>query len=108
MDANFYVSAEASDEGGLFVGPNLYTDWTTRAIPTLRRGERVTFTLECDQIAAMGVLRPFFSNPVTFSGGGASDDKVFLRRELNFACGDTLRFVYFEQDGSFHVRFEPR
>ena len=53
----------------------------------------------------MGVSRPIFVNTLTFTGG-VSDDQLILLRESDYACGDTLRFVYFAENDVFRVRLE--
>ena len=105
VDANFYISGDATDEGGLFVSGNLFTEYSHRPIPTLAPSDTVSFLLACDRIASMGVLRPVFMNTITFSGG-ESVDKMILLRESGFACGDRLRFVYFVEEDVFSVRLE--
>ena len=105
VDANFFISADASDEGGLFVSGNLFTEYSDRPIPTLGARMTVSFALACDRIRSMGVSRPVFVNTLTFTGGVSPDQIIFLR-ESDYACGDTLRFVYFAEDDVFHVRLE--
>lgn len=105
IDANFYISGDATDEGGLFISGNLFTEYADRPIPTLGPRDSVSFLLACDRIASMGVLRPVFMNTITFTGG-ESADMIILLRESGFACGDRLRFVYFVDEGVFSVRLE--
>ena len=62
VDANFYISADASDEGGLFVSGNLYTAYSDRPIPTLGPRQTVSFPLACDLIRSIGVSRPIFAD----------------------------------------------
>ncbi len=84
---------------------DLFTEYSDRPIPTLGARMTVSFALACDRIRSMGVSRPVFVNTLTFTGGVSPDQIIFLR-ESDYACGDTLRFVYFAEDDVFHVRLE--
>jgi hypothetical protein len=105
LDPNFYVSADSTDEGGLFVSANRVTSFSSRAIPTLGGNSRATLTFACDEIRSMGVWRPVFSDPVNFTGG-ASGDSIIIQRNDEYVCGDAIRFVYFVEDEVFGVRLE--
>ena len=105
VDANFFISSDASDAGGLLISGNLFTEYSDRPIPTLGARKTVRFALACDRIRSMGVSRPIFVNTLSFTGG-VSDDQIILLRESDYACGDTLRFVYFAENDVFRVRLE--
>ena len=105
VDANFFISSDASDAGGLLISGNLFTEYSDRPIPTLGARKTVRFALACDRIRSIGVSRPIFVNTLTFTGG-VSDDQIILLRESDYACGDTLRFVYFAENDVFRVRLE--
>jgi hypothetical protein len=102
---NLYVSESVTDEGGLFVGANLITDFTDRAFPELRGGEHVALTLECDAAVTLGVDAPVLFDAVQVIAT-TSDDHVLLQRDAGFQCGETVRFVYFTQGDAFRVRVE--
>jgi hypothetical protein len=101
----FYTSGSATGADELFTDGNLVTDFTDRPFPELRGNESVTLTLECDEIRSVGV-----DGPVLFDALQGivtrSEDRVFLRRETDFECGATLRFVYFTEGDAFRVRVE--
>ncbi|MFQ5805671.1 MAG: hypothetical protein ACE5I3_04390 [Phycisphaerae bacterium] len=102
---NLYTSGSATGEAGLFVGANLRTDFTDRPFPELRRNETATLTLECDEIQSLGVDAPVLFDAVTLTVT-TSGDRIFLLRDTNFACGATIRFVYFTEGDAFRVRVE--
>jgi len=101
----FHTSGLATSADGLFTDGNLVTDFTDRPFPELRGSESVTLTLECDELQSLGV-----DGPVLFDALQGivtrSDDRIFLRRETDFECGVTLRFVYFAEGDAFRVRVE--
>jgi len=105
IDANFFISMTATDEAGLFVQENIYTDFSTRASRTLGPNETATFELPCDRVQSMGVRAPLFAAQIGF-GGGRSDDVIFLLRDADFTCGATIRFVFFTEAEAFRVRVE--
>ncbi len=106
LDPNFYISADSTDDGGLFVSGNLVTSFSDRAIATIGANSRVTLTFDCGEIRSMGVRRPVFSDPINFTGG-ASEDSIIIQRNDEYVCGDAIRFVYFVEDDTFSVRLEP-
>lgn len=105
IDANFFISASATDDVGLFIRENIYTAYSTRVIPTLGSHETAAFFLNCDATRSIGVRRPVFQNLFTLTGGESSD-VIFLLRDRDFSCGDRLRFVYYADGEQFRVRLE--
>jgi hypothetical protein len=102
---HLYASDSADDAAGLFVGANVITDFTDRAIPELRAGETVTLTFDCDALRALGVDAPVLFDAVQLLVT-RSNDRLLLRREVDFQCGDTVRFVYYREGEAFRVRAE--
>jgi len=102
---NLYVSDSATGEAELFVAANLVTDFTDRPFPELRPGETATVTLECDQARALGVDAPLLFDAATLTIT-PSADRIFRARDADFACGDTIRFVYFREAAAFRARVE--
>jgi hypothetical protein len=102
-----YVSDRARNVFELVVAANLNTAWTDRPFPELRPFEIRTLTLECDQLAAVGISQPtrFDSATLTVT---PTDDQIFLARGNGFACGDTIRFVFFNDGATFRARVEFR
>jgi len=105
VQPRLYISGSATDAAGLFVGANLRTDFTDRAFPELRRAETVSLTLECDDAASIGVRNPVMFDAVQLIVTN-SDDQIFLRRDTDFQCGGTVRFVYYTDGDDLHVRVE--
>jgi hypothetical protein len=101
----FYTSDTATDAAGLFVGANLRTDFTDRAFPELRARETKTLTLECADVASIGVNAPVLFDAVQLIRTD-SGDQIFLLRDTGFQCDATVRFVYYIEDEAFHVRVE--
>jgi hypothetical protein len=101
----FHTSGSATDAAGLFVGANLRTDFTDRAFPELRAHETVTLTLECADVASIGVNAPVLYDAVQLIRTD-SDDQIFLLRDTDFQCGGAVRFVYYTDGHDFHVRVE--
>ncbi|MBU0641302.1 MAG: hypothetical protein KKB50_20785 [Planctomycetes bacterium] len=105
LDANFFISATATDATSLFVPGNKYTDYTTRPSRTMEPNGSASFELDCDLVAALGVLEPVFSNEIGI-GGGRSTDQIFRLRDQEYDCGSRLRFTYYVEADVFHVRVE--
>jgi len=105
VQPNFHASGSATDAAGLFVAANRRTDFTDRAFPELRGGETATLTLDCEEIAALGVDAPVMFD-ATLLEVTESSDQILLLRDTSFECGATIRFVYFTEDGVFRVRRE--
>jgi hypothetical protein len=102
IDANFFVSGTAVDATALFVQQNIYTGYSQKTIPTLGAREQVEFEFACDDVSTLGVSRPVFVNPLTFTGG-TSQDEIFLTNGGDFDCGDRLRFIYVRDGDAFRV-----
>ena len=102
---NLYVSESATDESGLFVAANRVTDFTDRAFPELRGSEQVALELECDAAVTLGVNAPVLFDAVQVIAT-ASDDHLLLQRDVDFQCGETVRFIYFAEGDAFRVRVE--
>lgn len=105
LTPNFYYSDTATDAAGLFVVANLDTSFIRREFAELRPGETASTTLECERTLSLGVSRPRLFNPAA-DQVIQSGDQVFLLRDRDFACGPTLRFVYFLEGGALRVRVE--
>ncbi len=102
---NLYVSNSATTGGELFVDANLVTDFTDRAFPELRPNENATVTRECDEVHSLGVDGPVLFD-VARPGVTRSQDQIFLRRDADFTCGATIRFVFFTEGEAFRIRVE--
>lgn len=102
---NLYVSDRVTDIFGLVVAANLNTAWTDRAFPELRPLETRTLTLECDQIASVGISQPARFDAATLSVT-PSEDQIFVARGNGYRCGDTVRFVFFNDGAAFRARVE--
>ncbi len=90
--ANVYVSSMAVAADQLFVAANAYNAWQgARPFPTLNAGETVEFSLECDQVGAIGVGEPVFSG---VGLGHRSQDQIALQRPTDFDCERTVIFTY--------------
>ena len=100
-----YVSGSALDEAGLFVAENLVTSFTTRPFPELRGNETATLTFECEQIRSIGVEMPVMFDAALLIPT-ESNDRIFRLQGTDFECGVTLRFVYYTQGDTFHIRIE--
>jgi hypothetical protein len=105
LTPNFYYSDTAADAEGLFVVANLNTSFIRREFAELRPGETASTTLACERTLSMGVSRPRLFNPAA-DEVIQSEDQIFLLRDRDFACGPTLRFVYFLEGGELRVRVE--
>jgi len=101
----FYTSDTATDAAGLFVRANLRADFTDRAFPELRARETKTLTLECADVASIGVNAPVLFDAVQLIRTD-SDDQIFLLRDTGFQCDATVRFVYYTDGDDFRVRVE--
>jgi hypothetical protein len=102
---NLHTSADATTADELFQPANLNTTFTDRAFPELRPGETISLSFECADLQSVGVDRP-----VLFDAAALvvtpSEDTLFRVRETDFACGDTVRFVFFSEGEAFRVRVE--
>lgn len=98
-----YVSATATDSAGLFVAANLLTDFTDRPFPELRSQETITLSLDCADVAALGVRQARLFNAATVVTV-ISDDELLFRKDAEFACGQTIRLRYAVEGDRFRVR----
>jgi len=105
VDANFFRSSSAGSAAELFVQPNIYTGYSSKPIPTLDPRQTVSFSLECEEVAALGVRRPVATSLVTFTGTESADE-ILLLRGSDYACEDHIRFVYYFDGAAFRVRVE--
>jgi hypothetical protein len=102
---NFYASDTATDAAGLFVAANLDTSFITRPFPELRPDETLSAIRECGVVGSLGVRQPVLFDAATLTVT-TSDDQIFLLRDADFACGATIRFVFFTEGDAFRVRVE--
>lgn len=94
VDANVYLSSASVSTAELFAKANLYTAWKgERLFPILEPKESVSFSIECDQIARIGVSEPVFTSVVT-GLGTRSEDQIALQRPSTFDCEQTVTFTY--------------
>lgn len=102
LTPNFYFDDVATTPGALFVVAHLNTSFIDRAFAEMRPGETASTMLECDQIASLGVSRPRLFDAATLTVT-QSEDVIILVREQDFACGDTIHFRYFVENGALRV-----
>lgn len=103
---NLYVSATAENSDLLFsTSANLRTDFTDRPFRELRANETRSIQVSCDQLRALGVLRPVLFDAAQLQVS-ASDDVIFLAAGGDFECGKTVRFTYFREGDAFRVRYD--
>lgn len=103
---NLHVAASAGTPAELFVAANLRTDFTDRAFPELRAGETRSLTIDCgsDAAGAIGVSGSVLFD-ATSLGTTVSADTIFLKRDLDYSCGDTIRLRFFTEGSAFRVSF---
>ncbi|MEP0845885.1 MAG: hypothetical protein HRF50_03580 [Phycisphaerae bacterium] len=100
---NFYSSSEAATSGELFLAENLRTDWTSRVFPELRAGETASLELTCADAAAVGVSGSIMFDALRVSAV-TSPDVLFLLRDAEFGCGQTVRFTFVNDAGALRVQ----
>ena len=102
---NFYASDTATDAAGLFVAANLDTSFIDRPFPELRPNESLSTTRACGVVSSLGVRQPVLFDAASLTVT-TSEDQIFLRRDAEFTCGATIRFVFFTEGDAFRVRVE--
>lgn len=100
---NLYTSSGATSSGELFLPENLRTDWTTRVFPELRAGETATLELACADATAVGVTGSVMFDALRVNAV-TSADVHFLQRDVDFACGQTVRFTFVNDAGALRVQ----
>lgn len=105
LTPNFYFSDSATSSSALFVFGFLNTSFITRPVKELRAGETGQTRIECDRVLSLGVSQPKLFEGATLTVI-TSSDQIFLLKDRDFACGDSLRFVYTLEEGELRVRLE--
>jgi hypothetical protein len=100
-----FLSSSAASAAGLFVDANLYDGYTTRPTRFLLAGETATVLLDCADVAGLGVNQPTFFDGINLLIW-TPETRILLVRDVDFACGGRIRFVYYAEDGQYQVRVE--
>lgn len=100
-----FTSSDAATAAALYVPTNWRGGFSTRPTGFVGAGESVSVTVECDELASLGVDQPVYFDGVLLVRS-TSADQVFLLRDADFACGATIRLIYFSEGGVFRVRTE--
>lgn len=94
VDPKLMLGSETSDANQLFVEANYYDAWKgSRVFAVLAPGEVASFSLDCGDVATIGVDRPVFTN-LTTNLSVRSGDSIVLQRPSGFDCAGIVMFTY--------------